>query len=231
MPEIMANQKTIYDDMGTRIQQDGKGSLQVATNKANQYREQYEKFLRGENNIFSSNGITDQATALEKVKEAYEELIEEIKAVKDAQKEAHDNLISQLEETQDKIDQQRQVYSAYASQVNHDIKLIELLNDKPNYKQLEKYYQDLHQNNIEELDFLRQQKTMWQDQMNQFEQGSEEWFNARDKYLASLEELNSKTEESLDNIRKSFENAIEAMYEKINQKITNGLGLDYVQTQ
>ena len=160
MPELMADQKTIYDSMGTRIQQNGKGSLQVATNQANQYREQYEKFLRGENNIFSANGITDQATALEKVKEAYEKVMEEVTAVKDAQKQAHENLISQLDESQEKLDQQRQVYTAYTEQINHDIKLIELLNDKPNYKQLSQYYEDLHKNNVEELDFLRQQKMM-----------------------------------------------------------------------
>lgn len=231
MPELMADQKTIYDSMGTRIQQNGKGSLQVATNQANQYREQYEKFLRGENNIFSANGITDQATALEKVKEAYEKVMEEVTAVKDAQKQAHENLISQLDESQEKLDQQRQVYTAYAEQINHDIKLIELLNDKPNYKQLSQYYEDLHKNNVEELDFLRQQKMMWEQQMSQFEQGSDEWYNARDKYLASLTELNSKTEESLDNIRKAFENTIEEMYETINNNMTNGLGLDYVQEE
>ena len=67
--------------------------------------------------------------------------------------------------------------------------------------------------------------------MNQFEQGSDEWFNARDKYLSSLTELNSKTEEALDNIRKAFENTIESIYETINNNVTNGLGLDYVQSQ
>ena len=67
--------------------------------------------------------------------------------------------------------------------------------------------------------------------MQAAEEGSKEWESAREKWQSAVQEFNSTLEEGLENAKSKFENSIKDIFDKLNNSLTNGMGLDFVNTQ
>ena len=57
------------------------------------------------------------------------------------------------------------------------------------------------------------------------------WKKARDNWISAVNDLNATIEASIENARAKMENAIDETFDKFNDEITNGKGLDYLQQQ
>ena len=64
--------------------------------------------------------------------------------------------------------------------------------------------------------------------MELFEEGSEEWQSAKEKWMDAAKELSSTLSDALDNARQSFENTIKDIFKELNNVVTDNLGLNYV---
>ncbi|MGN0992890.1 MAG: hypothetical protein ACI4PE_03120 [Bacilli bacterium] len=82
----------------------------------------------------------------------------DLKDIEDLQEEIHDAYIDMIDEAQEKFDEQLDTYEQISSLIEHDIKLIQLLNGEDNsYKELVQYYEKQEENYNKQLDFQRQQ--------------------------------------------------------------------------
>jgi hypothetical protein len=67
--------------------------------------------------------------------------------------------------------------------------------------------------------------------MDAAEKGTEAWDEAKEKWTSAVEELNQLIETSIENLQNKYVNAINAIFQDLNNKVTNGLGLDYVEEE
>ena len=67
--------------------------------------------------------------------------------------------------------------------------------------------------------------------MKKHDKSSEEYKKAEENWTSVVSELTSKTEESITNIQNRFTNAVEAIFQKLNDEVTAGKGLDYLSKQ
>lgn len=67
--------------------------------------------------------------------------------------------------------------------------------------------------------------------MELFEEGSEEWKSAKEKWMEAAQELSSTLVDSLETAREGFENTIKEIFQDLNNLVTNDLGLDYVKEE
>ena len=123
--------------------------------------------------------------------------------------------------------------------------MIELMYGKDAYDSLGKYYELQQENNNKQLDFLKKQRNYWQANMlaeeaamKKMTLGSNEWAQAKkrfdaykEQWMKAVEDLNSLTESAIENIIDKYANAIDAVFDKLNKKLTNDKGLEYVKEE
>lgn len=161
--------------------------------------------------------VKKQEDALIELQELTDEMMQAYLDSIDAAKDAFDEHIAQYERIGDLIE--------------HNIKLSELLYGDKGYDTLNKYYNLQKENDTRTLNLLRQQENILRNQMNQQIVGSEAWKKFKEQLDDTVDQINSKIEDMLDNLAKQFQNKITAAIDKINYKLTNGLGTDYIDDQ
>ena len=168
------------------------------------------------------------ATQLEDMKSHIESLMQEMENLYDLQEQIRESYLNMMDEANEKFEEQVSLYQQVSSLIEHDMNLISLIYGEDAYTELGQYFDQLHDNNLQSLDMLRQQATFWQDEMAKHDVGSDEWEKAKENWLAAVDELTAKTEESINTVKERFTNAIEAIFQKLNDEVTNGKGLDYL---
>ena len=98
-------------------------------------------------------------------------------------------------------------------------------------KNLSKFYDKQESNNNRQLDFQKQQVEFWANQMTLVEEGSEEWDKAKENWLSAVSEWNSAVEAAIQNLQDKYLNAINEIFQKLNNEVTGGLGLGYVEEE
>ena len=168
--EIVRNLQARRSDLDSYFKEDGTGSIQKQTEHLNNLLNELNKMDNGEDNIYGDN----RQQALEDLKTYYEQLMSDLVDVTELQKEAHQAYLDMVDEAQEKFDEQVETFEQISSLVEHDMKLIELINGDEAYDKMARYY-DIQQTNYNrQLDFQRQQVEFWEKQMNSLEEGSDE---------------------------------------------------------
>ena len=174
----------------------------------------------------------DRASALEDLKEAYETITEDLIELDEIQKDVHQAWLDTMDEINEKMEDQVAMYEQITNLIEHDMKVIELVYGEEDYEALGKYYEKQHDNYLGLLDFQKQNVEFWEKEMNSIvDKNSEEWKIARDNWIAATNDLNATIEATIENARAKMENAIDDVFDKFNDQITNGMGLDYMAQQ
>ena len=67
--------------------------------------------------------------------------------------------------------------------------------------------------------------------MQAMEEGSEEWEAARENWMSAVDDWKSSLNDAIENITDKYLNAINLIFQKLNDEVTSGKGLDYVSEQ
>ena len=173
----------------------------------------------------------NRARALEDLKKYYDELRKEMQDILALQEEIHQSYIDMMDEAQDKFDEQIESYEMISNLIEHDMNVISLVYGEEAYHQLSNFYDKQQANYNAQLDFQKQQVKFWKAQMDATEKGTKAWDAAREKWASAVESLNSLIETSIENLKDKYTNAINAIFQDLNNKVTNGLGLSYVEEE
>lgn len=211
-------------DFSSFFNADEDGSIQIATKFANKVQEELKKMQNGEESYIYGD---DQAKALEDLKEYYDELMKQMSDFKKMYEDVQESFIDMLNQTSEKFGEQISEYSTVTDLLKHDMDLINMLYGEESYGMLSEYYEKQEENNNKQLDFHKQQVAFWKEIMASEEEGSEAWESARENWLSSVGELNSAIQASIQNLQEKYLNTINEIFENLNNKVTNGLGLDY----
>ena len=226
--DVLGNAMARLVDFSSYYKEDNTGIVQALRKQVdNTLAELAQMDKTGQSNIYGDN----RTAALDDLKKYYEELMNNLKDVLELQKEIHESYIDMMDEAQEKFDEQIEAYEMISDLIEHDMEVISLVYGEQSYGQLAKYYNKQQQNFNSQLDFQRQQADFWRQQLDTLEEGSDEWENARDKWKDAVESMNDLIEKSIQNLQGKYLNAINLIFQNLNNKITDNLGLEYIEEE
>ena len=187
----------------------------------------------------------NRAQALEDLKKYTDDLMNNLQDVEKLIKDIKQSIFDAIDNVADAMDEQIDNFEFISKLIDHDKKMIELMYGKDAYDSLGKYYELQQENNNKQLDFLKKQRNYWQANMlaeeaamKKMTLGSNEWAQAKkrfdaykEQWMKAVEDLNSLTESAIENIIDKYANAIDAVFDKLNKKLTNDKGLEYVKEE
>lgn len=222
--DIIGQTQAKINDFATYYDTSVAGSIVGLTKHLNDIMAEMNKKV---SNVYGKDDVKE----LEDLRKYYEDLMDEMEGVFDLQKEIHEAYLDMMDEAQDKFDEQIEAYETVSDLIEHDMNLIELVYGESAYTELGKFYDKQAENNKNQLDFQRQQVEFWKAQMDGAEEASDEWENAKEKWVAATADLNDLIEDAIENLQNKYLNAIEGIFQKLNDEVTKGKGLDYVDTE
>ena len=232
--DILGTAASKLNDYNIYYNQSGNGIVQAGTRHVNEVLEQLRQMdATGSSNVYGDN----RTQALEDLQTYYEQLMSDLEEVDELIQEIEDSYLDLMDEAQEKFDEQIENFEAIGDQLEHDIKLVQLLrglDDFANtdmYELVDKYYAQQNENYQQQIKFQSSQVEFWKQQMDNAEYASDEWESAREKWMDATSELNSLVESSIDMLQDKYLNMIDSIFDKLNKSITNDFGLDYVSEQ
>ena len=226
--DILGNAMARLVDFSSYYKEDNTGIVQALRKQVNNTLAELNQMdTNGWSNVYGDN----RTAALDDLKKYYEELMSNLTDVLELQKEIHESYIDMMDEAQEKFDEQIEAYEMISDLIEHDMEVISLVYGEQSYSQLAKYYDKQQQNFNSQLDFQRQQADFWRQQLDTLEEGSDEWENAREKWADAVQSMNDLIEESIQNLQDKYLNAINLIFQNLNNKITDNLGLEYIEEE
>lgn len=205
---------------------DGLGSIQYLTEHVRETMAQVESIKNtGTSSVYGDN----MSAAVEDLKKYNDSLMENLEDAQDIINKIKDSYLDAIDEANDKLEEQTKQYEYIADLINHDMNMVELLGGEDDYADLARYYEMMHANNMQNVEFLRMQRDAIKAQLDTVEEGSEAWKKLYEQVQDAQKDLNSAVEDSLNNIIDKYSNAIKNVFDKLNKSVTSGLGLDYMQ--
>lgn len=169
----------------------------------------------------------DKAAAMENLEEQMSNLMGHLEDLADIEEEISEAYLDMIDEVGDAFDEQIESYEYVGDLINHNMNLIKLIKGDDAYAELETFYKQQEKNN---LDLIKSQKATvdYYKQMMETETDPEAIEKWTELWKDSLSDLNGMVEDSVENIIDKYANTINAIFDELNDKITNGLGLDYL---
>lgn len=223
---ILGNAKADLKDLESYFNTNdtGIGPVQALTNQVEKTLEELAEMENGgTSDVYGDN----KAQALEDLKTYYTELMGQLEEVEELSDQIKESYLDMIDEAIEEFDKQVDQYEYINDLINHDMNLIGLLYGEDAYAEMDKYYRQMEANNNKELDFLKK-RVAYAYEMMQAETDPEAKEKWQQEWQDSLSELNSKVEDSVQNIIDMYSNSINKVFDELNNKITNGLGLDYI---
>lgn len=225
---ILGNANARLQDYNAYYKNDNTGIIQRNTEHINAIRNELLEMDRtGWSEVYGDN----RAQALEDLQTYYQQMMKDLQEIEEIQEDIHDSYLDMIDEAQEGFDKQLETYEQISSLIEHDMKLIELVYGEENYEAQANYYQKQDENYRKQLEFQRVQKDFWWEQMQAMEEGSEEWEAARENWMSAVDDWKSSLNDAIENITDKYLNAINLIFQKLNDEVTSGKGLDYVSEQ
>ena len=207
-----------------------KGTLQALTEQLMNTRAEIEAINEtGKSAIYGDN----KAQAMEDLQKDLDELMGQMEDVEKLIDDIGEAYLDTIDDIADQFDEQIEDYEYIGDLIEHDIDLLQLLYGDKNYDAMQKYYDTLTQNNLRQLDSLRQQRDFWKQEWDMaVARGDTQAAKAfEENYKETIENLNDAVEDAAKNIQDKYINAIDKIFDELDKKITNGKGTDYLSTE
>ena len=206
----------------------GVGSIQALSEQVqNTIKELNEISATGWSDVYGDN----QAQAIEDLKEYTDQLKDQLMEIEDIVDEVNEAYYDVIDEVKEDFDKQIEQYEHVSDLIQHDMEVIKLLYGEDEYGAMASFFERQMETNNAQLDSLRRQAEFWRDQMNNAEVGSEAWDLFRENYEETVSELNDSLEDALDTIVEKYVNSINQIFDELNDKLSNGTGLDYMKDE
>lgn len=226
--DILGNAKAELENFYSYYNDEGIGAVQAGMDHVNDILFELREMDKGFTSDFYGE---DRANALEDLEKYYKQLMSDLTDVQELSETVRQSYLDMMDKAKEDFDQQISSYEQVANLLDHDMKLIELIYGEKSYGALDKYYQKLEDNYNSQLDFQKQQVDFWREQMDSAEEGTERWEKARDNWTAAVTDWKSLVNDAIENINDKYLNTIKNIFEELNNKVTNGAGLEYVKEE
>lgn len=228
---IFKDAKQSFADMSTYFNVRGtKGSLATLTKQLYNTRAEIEKIDKtGKSAIYGDN----KKQAMEDLQSDLKQLMSEMENIQQLIDAIDKAYLDTIEDVQTHFDDQIESYEYISDLLQHDMDLLTLIYGEKNYQAMDNYYKTLNKNQLEEIDALKRQGAFWKQQwdmaLRQKDIAAAKEFE--ENYRKTIKNLNDLIKDSVQTLKDKYNNGIDSIINNLNNKITNGKGLDYVDMQ
>ena len=218
-----------YADVLSYFDVNGQGSIEELTNQLLATQEELDEINSGgESSIYG----TDKKRAMEDLQNDLDELMQQMQDIESLIDNIDQAYLDTIDDISEQFDKQIDNYGLIGDLIEHDIDLLSLLYGDKNYEAMDKYYTTLHNNNLKQLDSLKRQRDFWKEQWDAAvaRGDSEAAKQFEEHYKETIGNLNSLIEESAENLKNKYINAIDSIFDDLDKKISGGLGTNYLET-
>ena len=228
---IFQDAKQHLDDVMSYFDVHGAGStLTALADQMYATKDQIEQIdATGWASIYGDNN----GTAMQDLQGDLDTLMSQLQDIESLLDDIDQAYLDTIDDVQDNFDKQIDDYEYVADLIEHDIDLLELLYGEKNYNAMNEYYTTLERNQTNQLDALRKQAEFWQKQWQDAAAlgDTEAAKKFEENYRQALDNLNSVIEQAAETIQNKYINAIDNIFDKLDKKISGGLGTDYLDMQ
>lgn len=229
--QIFQDAKQHFDDVMSYFDVHGAGStLTALADQMYATKDQIEQIdATGWASIYGDNN----GTAMQDLQGDLDTLMSQLQDIESLLDDIDQAYLDTIDDVQDNFDKQIDDYEYVADLIEHDIDLLELLYGEKNYNAMNQYYTTLQRNQTNQLDALRKQAEFWQKQWQDAAAlgDTEAAKKFEENYRQALDNLNSVIEQAAETIQNKYINAIDNIFDKLDKKISGGLGTDYLDMQ
>ena len=229
--QIFQDAKQHLDDVMSYFDVHGAGStLTALADQMYATKDQIEQIdATGWASIYGDNN----GTAMQDLQGDLDTLMSQLQDIESLLDDIDQAYLDTIDDVQDNFDKQIDDYEYVADLIEHDIDLLELLYGEKNYNAMNQYYTTLERNQTNQLDALRKQAEFWQKQWQDAAAlgDTEAAKKFEENYRQALDNLNSVIEQAAETIQNKYINAIDNIFDRLDKKISGGLGTDYLDMQ
>ena len=226
--DIFGNAMDNFERFFDYYNEEGLGVIQEESKYLENLMKQIDQYNATGNSDWYGN---NESAMMEDLQKYYEQAFDDLQNVKELVDEIHEALLDTFDDIDERMQQQITYYETISDTLEHDMKLVELVYGEEAFGRLELYYNEQEKNYNNQLEFQRAQMDFWKAQMDSLEKGSEEWEDARDKWLDAVGEWQSLVETAIENLTDKYLNAIQKIFQELNNQVSNGKGLDFLNTE
>lgn len=180
----------------------------------------------GHSDVFGENSKALYETA----KDVFDQAVDLTENFKDVVNDLHDNIIDAIDYMFDEADKRMEAYDAITEELEHKADIVELIHGDKSYAQLNQALAAQQKNYKAQITELQQQLGVWKDLIGSMEKGSEEYEMLQEKIQDTQGTLNDLIMDSLENLRKQYENTISKITDSWSNNIL-GSDLDWMETE
>lgn len=200
------------------------GTMEALTNNINNTMDQIKSINKtGTSSIFGD----DKQAALDNLDEQMSNLMDHMSELTDLQKQISEAYLDMIDEVGEAFDEQIESYEYVGDLINHNMNMIKLVNGEDAYAEMAQVYKEQKENN---LSIMQSQKAAvdYYRQMMETETDPEAVEKWSELWKGAVEDLNSTVEDSVEWIIEEYGNAVNEIFDRLDDKMTNGKGLDYL---
>ena len=206
------------------------GTLEALTNQLLATQDELDEINGGgESSIYGNN----KKQAMQDLKTDLNELMQQMQDVEGLIDSIDKAYLNTIDDIMDQFDKQINDYKLIGELIEHDMDLLSLLYGDRNYDAMDRYYSTLRDNNLQQLDSLKQQRDFWKQEWDKAvaRGDSEAAKKFEEHYKDTIGNLNSLIEQSAQNLLNKYVNAIDGIFDALDKKISNGLGTNYLSAE
>ena len=204
------------------------GTIATLTDKSRELMEQYNQIqTTGTSSIYGDN----MAALMEDMQENQEELMSAMEEQKDLLDEIEEAYVNMLDAAQEAFDEQVAQYEAINEVYSHGLNVINVLYGEDAYADMEGFYQKQMENNNQMIDMQRRNVEFYKRQLEDTTLTDEQREEVQRKLQEAQAALHSSVESQIDLIVEKYTNAINKIFKELEDKMTNGKGLSYIQEE
>ena len=200
------------------------GTTEAGTNTLNTTIAEIQKMNNGESSSIYGN---DKQAALEDLANQMDGLMGHLEDLVDLQDQIHESYLDMIDKTGEAFDEQVESYEYVGDLLEHNMNLIQLINGEDAYSDLANLYEAQEKNNLATIAAQKSSVDYYRSMM-ETETDSEALEKWTELWKDAVADLNSTVEASVENIIDKYANSINIIFDELDNKLTNGKGLDYL---
>lgn len=209
------------------IQMASGGIVQDDTNRVNELMEQLRQIEEtGTSSVYGDN----KQKLLEDLKAANDQLMEDMTNFEELIEQVNQEYLNAIDNVASTFETLNKEFEYTSSLIQHDMKIIQQLYGD-DYAAMDKYYDKQTKNYNDQLSSQKEMVSYWKDLMDKEEAGSDAWKKYKEEWQNATSELNSTVEASIENLLNKYQNTINQIMNDMNNKLTNGKGLNYTKSE
>ena len=162
------------------------------------------------------------AAAADDLKKYNDELMKALEEAQEVIDETHDHFLDAIDAMDEAFDTQQDNLDRIDDLLTHDMEILQLIHGEENFDEMDRLWDQQISQDTLRLQALQDEQKYWQDRMNDYEKGTDEWKKAMEHWQDAFEKTNEAMITSVENLQSKWENSINSIMSSLRNATYGG---------